>query len=210
MRNMTVNALLGRKIGTTQFFTDAGEAMCVTAVEVGPCIVTQIKTDEKDGYAGVQIGFQEVKGLNKPKEGHLKNSGSLFRHLREVNLFGTDEISVGQKLDIGIFETGETVDVTGISKGRGFAGGVKRYNFKGGPKTHGQSDRHRAPGSIGAGSTPGRVIKGLKMAGHMGDRKITVRNLRVVKCEVDTNIMLVQGGLPGANNSILFIKKNSS
>ena len=204
---MSVRALLGKKIGTTQHFDQDGRAVCVTALEVGPCTVTQVKTVERDGYASAQIGFVEVRRRSQPLDGHLKPSGGLFRHLREVGIEDGGEIEVGQKLDVGIFEAGQKVDATGTSKGRGFAGGVKRYNFRGGPKTHGQSDRHRAPGSIGAGSTPGRVIKGLKMAGHMGNARVTVRNLKVVEADADRNILLLEGAVPGAHNSIVMISK---
>ena len=204
---MSVRALLGKKIGTTQYFDQTGRAMCVTALEVGPCTVTQVKTVERDGYSSAQIGFEEVKKRTQPLDGHLKPSGGLFRHLREVEIDDGGEVEVGQRLDVGVFETGQKVDATGTSKGRGFAGGVKRYNFKGGPKTHGQSDRHRAPGSIGAGSTPGRVIKGLKMAGHMGNARVTVRNLKVVEADADRNLLLLEGAVPGAHNSIVMIRK---
>lgn len=204
---MSVRALLGKKIGTTQYFDQTGRAVCVTALEVGPCTVTQVKTVERDGYSSAQIGFEEVKKRTQPLDGHLKPSGGLFRHLREVEIDDGGEVEVGQRLDVGVFESGQKVDATGTSKGRGFAGGVKRYNFKGGPKTHGQSDRHRAPGSIGAGSTPGRVIKGLKMAGHMGNARVTVRNLKVVEADADRNLLLLEGAVPGAHNSIVMIRK---
>ena len=204
---MSVRALLGKKIGTTQHFDQDGCAVCVTALEVGPCTVTQVKTVENDGYASAQIGFEEVRKRSQPLDGHLKPSGGLFRHLREVEIEDGGELEVGQQLDVGVFEAGQKVDATGTSKGRGFAGGVKRYNFRGGPKTHGQSDRHRAPGSIGAGSTPGRVIKGLKMAGHMGNAQVTVRNLKVVEADAGRNLLLVEGAVPGAHNSIVMITK---
>ncbi len=206
---MSVRALLGKKIGTTQYFEQDGRAVCVTALEVGPCTVTQVKTVERDGYASAQIGFEDVKKRNNPLDGHLKPSGGLFRHLREVEIEDGVEVEVGQKLDAGMFEAGQKVDATGTSKGRGFAGGVKRHHFKGGPKTHGQSDRHRAPGSIGAGSTPGRVIKGLKMAGHMGNARVTVRNLKVVEADSDRNLLLLEGAVPGAHNSIVMIHKTA-
>ena len=204
---MSVRALLGKKIGTTQHFDQDGRAVCVTALEVGPCTVTQVKTVERDGYASAQIGFEVVKRRTNPLDGHMKPSGGLFRHLREVEMEDEGQVEVGQELNVGIFEAGQKVDATGTSKGRGFAGGVKRYNFRGGPKTHGQSDRHRAPGSIGAGSTPGRVIKGLKMAGHMGNERVTVRNLKVVDADTDRNILLLEGAVPGAHNSIVMIRK---
>ena len=204
---MSIRALLGKKIGTTQYFDADGTAVCVTAVETGPCTVTQVKTVERDGYRSAQIGFEEVRRRTKPLRGHLEPAGMLFRHLREVEIEEGGDVEVGQNLDAGIFEAGQKVDVTGTSRGRGFAGGVKRYNFRGGPKTHGQSDRHRAPGSIGAGSTPGRVIKGLKMAGHMGNARVTVRNLRVVRSDPGRNLLLLEGAVPGARNSLVIIRK---
>ena len=205
---MSVKALIGKKIGTTQFFVEGGEAVCVTAVEVGPCTVTQVKAADRDGYDSVQLGYEEVKRLNSPRRGHLKDAGGLFRHLREVEADDTEGIEVGQRLDVSLFEAGEKVDAIGLSKGRGFAGGVKRHGFHGGPKTHGQSDRHRAPGSIGAGSSPGRVIKGLKMAGHMGNKRITVRNLQVVQADPERNLLLLMGSVPGARNSLVVIRKS--
>lgn len=204
---MPVLELIGKKIGTTQVFRETGEAVCVTAIEVGPCTVTQVKTMEKDQYEGVQLGYEEVKRLDKPREGHLGPAGKLFRHLREVKADAIDEVEVGQEIDVSLFEPGDKVDAVGLSKGRGFAGGVKRHGFHGGPKTHGQSDRHRAPGSIGAGSSPGRVLKGLKMAGHMGNVRITVRNLEVMSSDPERNLLLLSGAVPGARNSLLTIRK---
>ena len=205
---MTIRGLLGKKIGTSQLFRDDGEAVSVTAVRTGPCTVTQVKTTAKDGYDAVQLGFDEVQRLrSKPREGHLRRSGKLFRHLREFEADDVSEIEVGLEVDVALFEPGDRVAVTGLSKGRGFAGGVKRHGFHGGPKTHGQSDRHRAPGSIGAGSTPGRVLKGLKMAGHMGDARITVKNLEVVRTDSDQNLLFVKGAVPGARNALLLIRK---
>ena len=204
---MTVQGLIGKKIGTTQFFREDGAADCVTAIRVEPCTVTQVKTEDRDGYDGVQLGSGSIPRLNKPRAGHLKEAGSLFRHLREVKVTDVSEIEPGQEVTAAIFEPGEKVNVSGTSKGRGFAGGVKRHGFHGGPKTHGQSDRHRAPGSVGAGSTPGRVRKGLKMAGHMGNERVTVRNLEVVVADTERNLMLVKGAVPGAPNSLLLIQK---
>jgi large subunit ribosomal protein L3 len=206
---MPVQALLGKKIGTTQMFRDSGNADCVTAVRVGPCVVTQIKTTEDDGYESVQLGFEEVRRLNKPRQGHLKKVDKLFRHLREVECDDISEVEVGEVIDVSLFQAGDTVDATGTSKGRGFAGGVKRHGFHGGPKTHGQSDRHRAPGSIGAGSSPGRVLKGLKMAGHMGNARVTVRKLEVVESDPDRSLLFIKGAVPGATNSLLIIKKSA-
>ena len=204
---MPLHGLLGKKIGTTQVFHESGVSDCVTALWVGPCTVTQVKTSDKDGYEGVQLGFEPVKNLNKPQTGHLRNAGNIFRFLREVGVDDITEVEVGQTVDVSLFEKGERIDATAYSKGRGFAGGVKRHHFHGGPKTHGQSDRHRAPGSIGAGTTPGRVLKGLRMAGHMGNARITSRNLEVVAADTEMNIMLVKGTIPGARNSLVILRK---
>ena len=206
---MTVQGLIGRKIGTTQVFRESGEAICVTVVEAGPCTVTQIKTADKDGYDAVQLGYQDVRRLNKPRTGHLKSSGGQFRFLREVDADDLSEIEVGQTVDAGLFTEGDIVNATGLSKGRGFAGVIKRHGFHGGPKTHGQSDRHRAPGSIGAGSTPGHVLKGMKMAGHMGNAKVTIRKLEVIQADPGRNLLLVKGALPGARNSLVMIRKTA-
>ena len=205
---MPVRAMLGKKVGTTATFREDGQSDCVTAIRVGPCTITQIKTMDKDGYESVQLGFELVRRLNKAEAGHLQGSGGLFRYLREVESDDLSELELGQTLDVGVFQAGDKVDATGLSKGRGFAGGVKRYNFKGGPKTHGQSDRHRAPGSIGAGTSPGRVIKGHKMAGHMGNGRVTVRNLEVVLADPDRGLLLVKGGVPGASNGLLMVSKS--
>ncbi len=204
---MPVNGILGKKVGTTQVFRDDGVVDCVTAVQAGPCTITQVKTSDKDGYESIQLGFEEAKRLTKPQSGHLKKVGKLFRYLREFRTDDASEFSEGQELDVSQFEPGDRVEATGWSKGRGFAGGVRRHNFRGGPKTHGQSDRHRAPGSIGAGATPGRVIKGLKMAGHMGDDRVTVRNLEVISADVERNLLLIKGAVPGARNGLLLIRK---
>ena len=203
---MAILGILGKKIGTTQVFRDIGAVDSVTAIEVGPCTVTQIKTRERDGYEAVQLGYEEVRRLNSPRRGHLRPTDRLFRHLREVRAEDISGVEVGQTVDVGMFQPGDRVDATGLSKGRGFAGGVKRYNFKGGPKTHGQSDRHRAPGSIGAGSTPGRVIKGLRMAGHMGNARVTARNLEVVSADPERNLLLLKGSVPGARNTLITIR----
>jgi len=204
---MTIKGLIGKKIGTTQVFRETGEAVSVTAIQAGPCTVTQVKTLEKDGYEAIQLGYQEVRKLNKPDSGHLKQTGKLFRHLREFKVDGVSDTDIGQDFDVGIFEPGDIVDAVGLSKGRGFAGGVKRHGFRGGPKTHGQSDRHRAPGSIGAGSSPGRVIKGLKMAGRMGNARVSARNLEVMGTDTSKNLLLIKGSVPGAQNSLVLIQK---
>ena len=208
---MSIQALLGKKIGTTQVFReDTGEAVCVTAIEAGPCTVTQIKSSDPDGYEAVQIGFEEVKRRNKPQSGHLdKSGGKLFRHLREVGASDLAGVEVGQQFDAGLFAQGESINVTGVTKGRGFAGTVKRHGFKGGPKTHGQSDRHRAPGSIGAGTSPGKVLKGQRMAGRMGGETVTTKNLEVMKSDPDSRLVLVKGSVPGARNTLLVLTKRS-
>ena len=210
---MALKAILGRKIGTTEMVRSGGEIDCVTAVEAGPCTVTQIKTSATDGYDAIQIGFGDARRATKPMAGHLERSGGQFRHLREVRAdtrpgFDLSGLEIGSTLNVDAFEPGDRVDATGISKGRGFAGGIKRHGFHGGPKTHGQSDRHRAPGSIGAGSTPGKVLKGLRMAGHYGAARITVQNLEVVATDPDRNLMFIRGAVPGAGNSLLYIRRS--
>jgi large subunit ribosomal protein L3 len=197
---------LGKKIGMTQIFREDGRVVPVTVIEAGPCVVTQVKTMETDGYEAVQLGFGDVKRRNKPLSGHLKNS-RLSRYLREVTADNTTEFEVGQTIGVDIFEAGEKVDVIGRSKGRGFAGVMKRWGFAGGPRTHGQSDRARAPGSIGGGTTPGKVYKGLKMSGHMGNRRITVKGLEIVEVDAERNLLLVKGGIPGAPNSLVQIRR---
>lgn len=206
-----MKGIIGRKIGMTQVFTDKGNVVPVTVIEAGPCYVIQIRTLEKDGYASVQLGFDEVKPkrLTKGELGHLRKKNlAPLRTLREFRAFRNDKIEwqVGQKISADVFAAGDVVDVTGISKGRGFQGGVRRHGFHGGPKTHGQSDRQRAPGSIGAGTSPGRVEKGTRMAGHMGAVRVTVTNLRVVKVDAERNLLLVRGAVPGAKNGLLFIR----
>ena len=208
---MAIKAILGKKIGTTEVVREGGEVDCVTAVLAGPCTVTQVKTAESDGYEAIQIGFEQVRRATRPMEGHQRRTGMKFRHLREVRAdrgpgFDLSGLSVGDTLEVSGFEAGDRVDATGISKGRGFAGGVKRHGFAGGPKTHGQSDRHRAPGSIGAGSTPGKVLKGLRMAGHYGAARITVQNLEVVSTDPERNLLFLRGAVPGAGNSLLYIR----
>tara|TARA_B100000029_G_scaffold304057_2_gene296910 strand:+ start:4288 stop:5274 length:987 start_codon:yes stop_codon:yes gene_type:complete len=213
---MTIQAILGRKLGTTGMVRQTGDIDCVTAIVAGPCTITQLKTHDNDGYCAVQIGFEEAKNSNKPMSGHLSASGNKFKHLAEVRLPNSDSIdpeyenqlNIGQVIDVNSFSVGDRIDVTGYSKGRGFSGGIKRHGFHGGPKTHGQSDRHRAPGSIGAGSTPGKVIKGMKMAGHYGDEKVTVQNLEVVQTDSNRNLIFVKGAIPGARNSIIYLRRS--
>ena len=201
-----VTGLIGKKVGMTQLFAADGTVQPATVLKAGPCVVVQAKTLETDGYEAVQLGFGEVKRRNKPLSGHLKNS-RLSRYLREVATDDTSEFEVGQTIGVDIFEAGEKVDVIGTSKGRGFAGVMKRWNFGGGPRTHGQSDRMRAPGSIGGGTTPGKVYKGLKMGGHMGNRRITVKGLEIVEIDAERNLLMIKGGIPGATNSLVHIRR---
>jgi large subunit ribosomal protein L3 len=188
-------------------FSPTGEAIAVTVIEAGPCVVTQIRTNDRDGYEAVQIGFGDVKpkNLNKPQQGHLAAAGRLVRHLREFEADNVEEHQVGEILNVDLFSTGQLVDVSGTSKGRGFQGVMRRHGFHGGQRTHGQSDRARAPGSIGAGTTPGRVWKGTRMAGRMGNRRVTVQNLEVVDVLPEQHVLLVRGSVPGAKNGLLLI-----
>jgi large subunit ribosomal protein L3 len=200
--------ILGRKVGMTQYFDRQGEVRPVTVIEAGPCLVIQVKTLKSDGYQAVQLGFGHAKRLNSPQKGHLKKLGQ-FRYLREFRVGDVSQYEVGQRLGAELFQAGDLVDITGISKGRGFAGAIRRHGFRSGPRTHGQSDRHRAPGSIGSGTSPGRVLKGLRMAGHMGNARVTVRNLRVLESNPATGILMVEGAVPGARSGLLAIKRVS-
>lgn len=203
-----VRGILGKKLGMTQVFDENGALQSVTAVEAGPCVVTQVKTEENDGYSAVQIGYAQAKRLNSPEKGHLKKVGQHLKHLKELRVKDTVDLEIGKVIDAGIFQAGDRVDVIGVSKGRGFAGVVKRHGFAGGPKTHGQSDRQRAPGSIGSTTYPGRVLKGLRMAGHMGNAKVTVKNLKVLQADPNRNLLLLKGAVPGAKNGLLLITKS--
>jgi large subunit ribosomal protein L3 len=206
---MTIEGLLGRKLGTVQVFDEKGRLRGCTAVEVGPCFVTQLRTPEKEGYTAVQIGFQDDRRLNKPEAGHLKPAGNLkLRHLAEFRIEAGDAYSLGDRLGVELFEPGNHVDVTANSKGRGFQGGVRRHNFSGGPKTHGQSDRHRAPGSIGSGTTPGRVFKGTRMAGHMGAARTTVMNLEVIARNEEKSVIFVGGSVPGPAGGLVRVRSS--
>jgi len=202
-----ITGIIGRKLGMTQICTDDGEAEAITAIEAGPCTVTQVKNAAKENYNAVQLGFGQAKRLNSPQRGHLKELGQ-FKYLREFRADDVKKVKVGDKVDVSLFKTGDLVDITGVSKGKGFAGVVKRYHFAGGPKTHGQSDRHRAPGSIGATTSPGRVFKGLHMAGHMGDERVTARHLEVFQADPERNLLMVKGAVPGAANGLLLIRKS--
>jgi len=189
-----VQGIIGKKLGMGRLFGENGEVEAVTAIEAGPCLITQVKTEAKDGYNAARLGF----GQTKDKK---------TRYLREFRVADTAAIKVGDKVDVSLFKEGDLVDISGVSKGKGFAGVVKRYHFAGGPKTHGQSDRHRAPGSIGATTSPGRVLKGTRMAGHMGNARVTARNLEVRKADPERNLLLVKGTVPGARNGLLLIRK---
>lgn len=223
-----IKGLLGRKVGMTQVFSPAGEVIPVTVIQAGPCMVTQIRTMDQDGYFAVQIGFEEVpvRKLTLPRRGHLNEAyqslqeqelashiqerlgqeGRRVRHLREFPADEGETYRVGDVLSVEMFQTGQRVDVVGTSKGRGFAGVMKRHGFRGGPRTHGQSDRQRAPGSIGGGTTPGRVWKGQRMAGRMGGKQVTVQNLEIVDIIPEHHLLLVRGAVPGSRTGLLHVK----
>ena len=202
--------LLGKKIGMTQIFDDNGAAIPITVIEAGPCYVTQVRSVEADGYSAVQMGFDEIKPkrLTGGQLGHLKrNDLPPLRYLREFRTKKEAEINSGDQVTVEVFEVGDHVDITGTSKGRGFAGVVKRHGFSGGPKTHGQSDRQRAPGSIGATSGTARVFKGKRMPGHLGNRRVTSQNLRIVLVDEERNLIGVRGAVPGPKGGLLVIKE---
>jgi large subunit ribosomal protein L3 len=203
-----LKGLIGKKIGMTQIFDEQGVAQPVTIIEAGPCFVTQVRNPEKDGYVAVQLGFGEIhpKRLTGGELGHL-NTKDLppMRFLREFR--SKESANVGDKLTVEVFTVGERVDVVGTSKGKGFAGAVKRHHFAGGKKTHGQSDRHRAPGSRGAGTTPGRVYKGARGAGHMGSERVTVQALKIVLVDIERNLLGVKGAIPGGKGGLVMIKE---
>jgi large subunit ribosomal protein L3 len=201
-----IQAMVGKKLGMTQVFDDSGVVYPATVIECGPNVVTQIKTEDKDGYQAVQVGFGLDKRLNRPEQGHRKASGFQSRDLREVRADSYDDLEVGQVFKADVFKPGQRVDVTGTSKGRGFQGGVKRHGFAGGPKTHGQSDRLRAPGSIGSSATPGRVFKGTRMAGRMGNDRVTVLSLEVLRVDPERNLLVVKGSIPGHNDSLVIVR----
>jgi large subunit ribosomal protein L3 len=205
-----MKGLIGKKVGMTQIFDDSGAALPVTLIEAGPCFVTQIRQPQSDGYASVQLGFGEVKPkrLTGGQLGHLKRHDlPPLRFLREFRTAAPEELKPGDQVTVDVFVVGDRVDVIGTSKGKGFQGGVKRHKFSGGPRTHGQSDRHRAPGSHGSTSTPGRVFKGSRAAGHMGSARTTVGNLRVGLVDGERNLLGVCGSVPGARGAIVLIKE---
>ncbi len=189
----------------THLFGAESQVVPITVLEVGPCVVTQVRTSARDKYDAVQIGFGTAKQLNQPARGHLKPSGAQVRHLREFQADDTSDFHVGQTLKVTQFQEGDLVDVASTTKGRGFQGVMKRHGFAGGPKSHGQKDRNRAPGSIGAGTYPGRVVKGKRMPGHMGNRRVTARKLRVEKIDAERNLLMVRGAVPGARSTLVSV-----
>ena len=204
-----LKGLIGKKIGMTQIFDETGAALPVTLIEAGPCYVTQVRLPEKEGYAAVQLGFQEAKPkrLTSGELGHLqKNELPPLRFLREFRIKDA-EYKVGDKLTVEVFGVGERVDVVGTSKGKGFAGVVKRYHFAGGPKTHGASDRLRAPGSNGATTTPGRVYKGSRRPGHLGHERVTAQGLKIVLVDAERNLLGVTGAIPGSKGGLVVVQE---
>jgi large subunit ribosomal protein L3 len=205
-----MKAILGYKRGMSRVFTETGEIVPVTVIEAGPCVVTQVKTDKKDGYTAVQLGFGGVpeKRLSRAERGHLKASGSdPVRHLREFRPIGQgDDLTVGTEVNAGVFAAGDVVDVIGTSKGLGWQGAIRRHNFRRQRKTHGQSDRERAPGAVGAGTTPGRTFKGHRMAGRMGGERVTVKNLKVVHADPERNLLAVRGAVPGKSGELVIVR----
>jgi len=210
---MTMSGILGKKIGMTSIFNERGESVPCTVIEAGPCYITQIKTKDNDGYDAIQLGFEDKREslVNKPMSGHFKKSNMKPKKiLREFKGFDVSKLQVGAELKVdALFAIGDVISVSGTSKGRGFQGVVKRHHFGGGFKTHGQSDRLRAPGSIGSSSYPSRVFKGMKMAGRMGGERVTIKNLKILRIIPESNILLVKGSVPGYNNSYVEIHKES-
>ncbi len=204
---MTVKGILGRKIGMTQVFDEAGRAIPVTVVEAGPCRVAQVKTPETDGYTAVQLAFGEARRATKPVVGHFAKANiDPARYLVELRLDDLGEYTPGAEIKADVFESGETVDVIGVTKGKGFAGAMKRHNFRGQGASHGNQAKHRAPGSIGACATPARVFKGTRMAGHMGHRRVTTLNLRVITADPERNLLLIRGAVPGPKGGLVMVR----
>jgi large subunit ribosomal protein L3 len=198
--------LIGRKVGMTSVFQDDGTMIPVSVVAVEPNTITRLRTPERDGYSAVQLGVEAGRKLSKPEAGQLAGDLPKVATIREFRVDSVDDYELGQVISVDVFAPGELVDVTGVSKGKGFAGTVKRHHFKRGPKTHG-SDNYRKPGSIGPGTTPGRVYKGLRMAGHLGADRTTIKKLRVVRTDPERNLLLVKGALPGGRGALLLIRK---
>jgi large subunit ribosomal protein L3 len=213
MGRLVFGGMIGRKVGMMRLYDGTGRVRPVTAIELGPNRVTQIRTVDRDGYSAMQVGYQHGrKRMTQPARGHLRGAGieEPLGTLREFPIPAGAEVAVGEELTVADIEPGQYVSVAGVSKGRGFAGGVKRWNFRGGPKTHGQSDRHRAAGSIGAGTDPGRVIKGKRMAGHMGTGEATIKNLKVVRVDADKGVLFVRGAVPGNEGIVVRVRRSSA
>jgi len=206
---MGVKGILGRKIGMTQVFDETGKAVPVTVVEAGPCRVAQVKTPETDGYTAIQLAFGEARRATKPVVGHFKKANiDPSRYLVELRLDDLGDYAAGAEIKADVFESGEIVDVIGVTKGKGFAGGMKRHNFKGQGASHGNQAKHRAPGSIGACATPARVFKGTRMAGHMGHRRVTTLNLRVITADPERNLLLIRGAVPGPKGGLVMVRSS--
>jgi large subunit ribosomal protein L3 len=204
-----MRGIIGKKVGMTQLFDETGAVVPVTVIEAGPCYITQVKTVETDGYNAIQLGFEEVaeRKLTGGQKGHIKMAGTrVVRRLREMRSDDAAQYNLGDVVKADIFQDGELVDVIGISKGKGFAGAVKRHNFAGGPKTHGQSDRHRATGSRGAGTTPGHTWPGAKAPGHMGSDQVTVQNLKIALVDADRNLIAIRGAVPGPRGGLVLVR----
>jgi large subunit ribosomal protein L3 len=206
-----IQALLGRKLGMTRLFDENGVVTASTLVEAGPCFITQLRTAETDGYIAVQLGFGSKPRPTKPQKGQLRKANLPDRQgleaLREVPADTVEDLELGARVDASMFAQGEIVDVIGTSKGKGFAGVMKRHNFHGGPKTHGQSDRWRHSGSVGSGTTPGRTFKNMRMAGHLGDARVTVKNLRILSVDPERNLVALRGAIPGPKGGLVMIRK---
>lgn len=205
-----MSGLIGKKLGMTRIFDEKGNDVQVSVIQTGPCYVTEIRTKGKHGYDSLQLGFEEKrdKSVNKPERGHFAKSGvKPMRVLREFRTYDVNQFKLGDAIKADVFQVGDKVRVIGISKGKGFQGAVKRHHFGGGAVTHGQSDRTRAPGSLGGSSYPSRVLKGLRMAGRMGGERVTTRNLKVVRVDAENNIVMVRGAIPGAKNGTVVIQK---
>lgn len=204
--------VLGKKVGMTQVFDELGKAVPVTVIEAGPCPIVEVRTPEKNNYSAVQLGFVDAKAshVTKPKKGYFDKQGvPPKRWLREFRVEDSSQYAVGQEITVELFNSGEIVDVRGISKGKGYAGGMKRHHFGGGPASHGASRVHRKPGSSGANSYPGHIFKGKKMAGRMGGEQVTTKNLTVFAVDSENNLLLIRGSVPGANNSLVLVYKTA-
>jgi large subunit ribosomal protein L3 len=203
-----MEGILGRKVGITRIFEEKGKSLSVTIIEAGPCIITQKKLKDSEGYEAIQLGFGPRKKVSKPLAGQFARAkAEPVRFLKEFRVESADNYEVGKKIEVDIFKPGDYLDIVGISKGRGFAGVMKRWGFSGGPATHGAHHWHRRPGSIGQATYPGRVFKGKKMPGRMGPKRVTIQNLKVVKVEPQENLLLVKGAVPGAKGGLLLLRK---